>query len=57
MILLIYIFIYMYICVFDFRLEFFKRDINVFCKLLKLNDSQSKEIDRYCNSFLKNFHP
>ena len=45
------------ICYCFFRLEFFKRDINVFSKLLQLKDSQLKEIDLACNSFLKNFKP
>lgn len=39
------------------ELEFFKRDINVFSKSLKLEDSQLKEIDLACNSFLMNFRP
>lgn len=39
------------------RLEFFKRDINVFSKSLKLKDSQLKEIDLACNLFLKDFRP
>lgn len=45
----------MMFCNNDFRLEFFKRDINVFCKSLKLNDNSLKEIDNICHSFLKDF--
>lgn len=40
-----------------FRLEFFKREINVFSKSLVLTANQIKEIDCACNSFLKNFIP
>lgn len=46
-----------YYVIIIFRLEFFKREINVFSKSLNLSNSQVDKIDFMCRSFLMCFRP